>query len=246
MIFGRRKSPAAGANGVVSNNTIHDTALSWEASRIFQIERSERRAWNIVKLLGVTCIMSCAAIVCLMPLKTVEPFVIKVDTSTGMSELLHIANTQDIPVSDVMNKYWISQYVRSRETYDWRTLDQDYVKVRELSLPNVFKPYNEQFGTHDESLEVQLKDNFRVLTELKSIVINTPSIATVRFTRKLYNNRTGAQDLEQHWTATIGFEYFPDFTVSEERRLINPFGFKVTSYRVDPEIEPVSAEGKVS
>ena len=48
MIFGRRKSPAAGANGVVSNNAIHDTALSWEASRIFQIERSERRAWNIV------------------------------------------------------------------------------------------------------------------------------------------------------------------------------------------------------
>ena len=217
----------------------HDTALSWEASRLFQIEQSERRAWLMVKVLMVCFVLVCVAIVCLMPLKTVEPYVIKVDNSTGMSEILHIANERDIPVSEMMNKYWVSQYVLARETYDWRTLNQEYVKVRELSLPNVFEPYASQFGTHKESLEVRLKDNFRVLVTLNSIVINSDYIATVRFSKAVVNNRSGEKESEQGWTATIGFEYFPTYKVAEERRIINPFGFKVTSYRVDPDIVKV-------
>lgn len=171
-----------------------------------------------------------------MPLKTVAPYVIKVNESTGMTEVLSIANKRDIPVNEMMNKYWLSQYVLARETYDWRTLNQEYVKVRELSLPNVFEPYANQFGQQKDSLEMRLKDNYRVLVKLKSIVVNSDSIATIRFEKTVVNNGTAKDESTQGWTATIGFEYFPTFNVTEERRLVNPFGFKVTSYRIDPEI----------
>ena len=83
---------------------------------------------------------------------------------------------------------------------------------------------------------MRLKDDKRIRVRLNTIVINSDSIATVRFSKELINNDSGTVEATNHWTATIGFEYFPDFEVKEERRIINPFGFKVTSYRVDPEM----------
>ena len=216
---------------------VNEPEFTWETTRIAITEKSERRAWNVAKAFGACFVLSLGAIALMMPLKTVEPYVIKVDKSTGMSEILHIANTQDIPVDEMMNKYWLSQYVLAREGYDWRTLNQEYIKVRELSLPNVFEVYASQYGTENKnSLEMQLKDNKRIVVKLNTIVVNSDSIATVRFTKELLNNRTGDVEGRNSWIATIGFEYFPDFKVTEERRIINPFGFKVTSYRVDPEI----------
>lgn len=219
-----------------ASSKINEPEFSWESSRLMMIERSERRAWNVAKAFGACFVLSLGAIALMMPLKSVEPYVIEVDKNTGMSEILHIANTQDIPVSEMMNKYWLSQYVLAREGYDWRTLEQEYIKVRELSLPNVFEPYASQFGNSKNSLEQQFKDNMRIRVQLNTIVVNSDYIATVRFTKQLIDNTSGMVKATNSWIATIGFEYFPDFKVPEERRIVNPFGFKVTSYRVDPEI----------
>lgn len=233
MIF--KKSKNQEVNKSVKD--INEPAFTWETTRIALIEKSEHKAWVVAKTFGVCFVLSLASIAFMMPLKTVEPFVIEVDKSTGMSEILHLANTADIPVSEMMNKYWLSQYVLAREGYDWRTLNQEYIKVRELSLPNVFDSYASQYGTENKnSLESQFKDDKRIVVKLNTIVVNSDSIATVRFSKKLINNRTGNEEASNSWTATIGFEYFPDFKVTEERRIINPFGFKITSYRVDPEM----------
>ena len=217
----------------------YEPEFSWESSRLQQMEKSEHRAWAAVKGLSCVTVGLCVAIAAMMPLKTVEPYVIKVDNTTGLTEILHLANTQDIPVSEMMHKYWISQYVSARETYDWRTINQEYYKVRELSLPNVFEVYASQFGGKT-GLDTQLMDNVRILTKLNSIVINSDNIATVRFAKIRINNQSGIEEGRNFWTATIGFEYFPDFNVTEERRLVNPFGFKVTSYRVDPDISELN------
>ncbi len=217
----------------------YEPEFSWESSRLQQMEKSEHRAWAAVKGLSCVTVGLCVAIAAMMPLKTVEPYVIKVDNSTGLTEILHLANAQDIPVSEMMHKYWISQYVSARETYDWRTINQEYYKVRELSLPNVFEVYASQFGGKT-GLDTQLMDNVRILTKLNSIVINSDNIATVRFAKIRINNQSGMEEGRNFWTATIGFEYFPDFNVTEERRLVNPFGFKVTSYRVDPDISELN------
>lgn len=215
---------------------LYKASLSWEASRLLQIEKSERKAWMITKLLIICFCLSCLSLVLLLPLKTVEPYIIQVDKSTGRTDILKLANETELPVNEMMNKYWIFKYVQARETYDWRTLNQEYVTVRELSLPNVFDVYASQFGTQKDSLEMTLKDNVRILVTIQSIVINTDSIATVRFIKTVVNNTNGIKEQEKGWTATIGFEYFPTYTAPEERRLVNPLGFKVTSYRVDPEI----------
>ena len=49
--------------------------------------------------------------------------------------------------------------------------------------------------------------------------------------------RQGQPEGADVWTARIGYEYVPTFKVEEAKRLINPFGFKVTTYRVDQELK---------
>lgn len=213
------------------------TPLDWEATRLSMIELAEARAWMCVKILCVTCIALACGIALMMPLKESVPFVIEVDKSTGLSTLLKIANTDEIPVSELMDKYWLKEYVLARESYDYRTLENDYLKTRELSMPNVFEPYASQFGTEKDSLEMQLKDRKRITVELLSVVPNGNGVATVRFLKRLSDTGTGKVEAEDGWTARIGYEYVPTFTVEEAKRLVNPFGFKVTSYRVDQELQ---------
>ena len=44
------------------------------------------------------------------------------------------------------------------------------------------------------------------------------------------------EESRQYLQATLGYEYDPTYIVNERRRIVNPFGFKVTSYRVDEEL----------
>lgn len=83
-----------------------------------------------------------------------------------------------------MDKYWLNQYVLSRESYDYRTLEHDYLKTRELSLPNVFDPYAAQFSTDKNSLDKLLGDSKKIVVEVHTVVPNGNGIATVRIRQK--------------------------------------------------------------
>ncbi|MBO6156067.1 MAG: hypothetical protein J6O24_01320 [Succinivibrio sp.] len=228
--------------GAVSSHNVQTRTaeLNWETSRIELVEASERRAWGIVKIVSFAVVALSIAIICLFPLKTTEPYVIQVDKSTGLTDILHIANAQDIPVSEVMDKFWINTFVLSRESYDWNMLNDLIEKVRQLSLPIVYDTYAQQFmktGKQDP-LDDKLKDNFRIVVNVKSVVINRgrENVATVRFSKTTINNANGSTVGTNNWTANISFDYYPDFDTSEATRLVNPFGFKVLSYQVDPEL----------
>ena len=232
-MFGKKNKPVF-AKVEQQPQTHFDKALDWEASRIQQIEKSERRAWSVVLLEAGVIGALAVAIALMLPLKETQPYVLKVDKSTGTTEIMTVANVKDVNYEDTQDKYWLNQYIRSRETYDWRTVENDYIKTREMSDPNVFLPYSRMFEGAD-SLEKKIGDKKRIITEIQSVVPNGNGIATVRFIKKTIDNQTG-EESQSLWTATIGYEYHPEFKVKEENRLVNPFGFKVTSYRVDAEM----------
>ena len=212
-------------------------ALSFEAFRIDLVRASERKAWRVAAGAALAALFEAAAIATLCPLKTTVPYVVEVDRTTGMSTILPIANTREIPASDAQDKYWLGQYVLARESYDYRTLENDFMKTRELSVPTVFEPYASQFGDGKETLEKRWGDSRRAVVTLTSVVPSGDGIATVRFTKRIVDT-SGNQELSSaRYTATIGYEYHPEFRATESSRLVNPFGFKVTSYRVDEEVE---------
>lgn len=211
-------------------------AINWESSRIHAIERSERRAWLVALGAAILAIVAVVAIAGLTPLKESVPYVIRVDGTTGVPDLVTTIKDKAVTGDEVMNKYWLAQYVRARETYDWYTIQTDYNMVGLLSSPNVGAGYSQLF-TGADALDKKFGKTVRATVEIVSVVPNGPNSGTVRFIKTTKRvDQEGASTTSQKWVATVAFEYRATTRIKESDRLVNPFGFQVMSYRVDPEM----------
>ena len=76
-----------------------EKARRFDQDRMMQIERSNRIAWAIAIASSIVAGVAVFAVAGLTPLKTVEPFVVRVDNSTGIvdvvSALTSTAGTYD-------------------------------------------------------------------------------------------------------------------------------------------------------
>jgi type IV secretory pathway component VirB8 len=219
----------------LKNKTIYDAAMDWETSRIYTIEKSERRAWVItLSAVGLT-ILSWLAIVLMLPLKQTMPFVIRVDKATGVTDIVTALHDKKVNYDDVVDKYWVTNYVRARETYDWYTLQKDYNTVGLLSSPHIGAQYAKLFEG-DDALDKKFGTHFRVTVDVISVVPNGKGVATVRFIKHTKRVDQEGMGEAQHWVATVSYEYRDPSLMKESLRLVNPLGFQVLSYRVDPEL----------
>ena len=214
---------------------LHDDAMDWEASKTLAREKSERRAWSVAILAGIMTVLSWLAIVIMMPLKESVPYVIRVDNATGVPDIVTAMDDKKVTGDEVMDKYWLAQYVLARETYDWHTLQQDYDKVGLLSSPNVGKAYAELFDGKD-ALDKRYGESIRATVKVISVVPSGAETGTVRFIKTTKRVDEEGPGTSMSWVATIAFEYRNPSVIKESQRLVNPFGFQVLSYRVDPEM----------
>ena len=209
-------------------------AWTYEAAGIARVVRTAR-AWRMTAVtLALVAVCEAGAMVGLAPMKTVVPYVIEVDRMTGLARILTVDERTAIPQGELTAKYWLSQYVLAREGYDWNTVDYEFRKVRELSTPAVFEPYAAQFEG-ESSLDAVLGQSSCWRVEILSVQMTGEGIAAVRFVKRRVNARNMDVEGESYWTATVGYGYEPGYTNEEKRLLANPFGFKVTAYRVDQE-----------
>nr|UXE45442.1 hypothetical protein Hi04_10k_c4921_00019 [uncultured bacterium] len=65
-------------------------AASWDADRAAQAARSARIAWFVASAGWLCAVTSALAIMLLTPLKTLSPFVIRVDNTTGLVDVVPI------------------------------------------------------------------------------------------------------------------------------------------------------------
>lgn len=235
MYFRKKPTVEKSVVDIVQEKSLYEEALDWESSRTFITEQSERRAWRITLCAIVLTLLSWLAIALMMPLKESIPYVIRIDGATGVPDLVTTLHDKKITYDEVMDKYWLAIYVRARETYDWYTLQKDYNTVGLLSSANVGKEYAKLFSG-EKALDKTFGENVRALVDIKSVVPNGNGVATVRFVKR--TKHTGQEgDGEKHaWVATVAYAYKSPSLLQESKRLVNPFGFQVLSYRVDPEL----------
>jgi type IV secretory pathway component VirB8 len=219
-----------------AEKNVYDEAINWESSRVLTVEKSERRAWRVAMFsVGVT-VLAIAAITMMMPLKESVPYVIRVDNTTGVPDIMTAITDKAVTGDEVMDKYWLAQYVRARETYDWYTLQRDYNTVGLLSSQNVGAGYAQLFEGKD-ALDKQYGKSVRATVEIISVVPTGKNTGTVRFIKTTKRaDQEGAPGTSTKWVATVAYEYRNTALIRESARLVNPFGFQVLSYRVDPEM----------
>lgn len=213
-----------------------DESQGLERDFISEVLKSRKTAWKVAIASGGIAVMGiCAGIVGLSQ-KAPAPLVFRVDNATGNVEQITTMEEQE-SYSEVVDQYWLNQYVLNRESYDYNTIQLTYDTTALLSAAPVQKEfaeiYNGQTGLH-----VKVADRYRIVVSIRSIqpqgsTSGGQSTATIRFsTQRIY--RDGHSDQAQNMIATVSYKYV-NVPMSLRDRRINPLGFQVTSYRADPE-----------
>lgn len=217
--------------------SVYKEAMDFEASVRYLIEKSNKRAWLITFISLALAFLSLLSVALLTPLKTVEPYVIRVDNTTGMVDILTIMNSKEISKNEALDKHFISQYVKAREGYYFDMLNQDYIFVQLLSSPEVAVAYRAIYSG-ENSREARLGNSTKVEVNILSIVLgesNGVKTATIRANLKTINKNSREESVS---TKVITLSYDYELSKADEKnRLENPLGFKVLTYRVDEEIK---------
>lgn len=164
--------------------------------------------------------------------KEPEPFLLFVDKATGTStQMRSIKNAKD-QYDEVVNKYWLANYVKTCESYDWFMISSMFEACGLMSGPDREKEYSREVYASNSPLNT-LKDKGRIDVKIISITF-FGDIASVRFSKQKLSN-TGENidnSPQQIKVATIAY-HFKSGVMTDQQRLINPLGFKAISYRSD-------------
>ncbi|WP_273791702.1 virB8 family protein [Bartonella sp. CM31XJBT] len=209
-------------------------ARSFDQDRILASRRTTRISLAIAGIAVAVAIMSSLAVITLTPLKTVEPFVIRVDNSTGITEVVEALKEGPTNVDEAITRYFAAKYVRSREGFAVEETQNNFETVSLLSSPEERERFAGWYGAKNpQSPQIIYKNAIATIT-IKSISFINDKVAQVRYYRTVRNNDTNKEFIT-HWVATLTFEY-TNAPISVQNRLINPLGFIVNEYRTDPEV----------
>lgn len=209
-------------------------AKSWETDRVRILEKSVKTAWTVAIGFGVLALISVVTVAVLGPQKTAVPYVIRVNNVTGAVDVVNAMKDGATNYDEVMNKYHLQWYVRWREGYSANTINEYYNNVGLMSAPDEQTRYATQISKRNPQSPLNLYgDQGLVQVTIKSISFINENTALVRYIKGVEKVTNPSVT---HWVATITFGY-NGTPMSEKDRAVNPLGFQVTEYRIDPDQE---------
>ena len=209
-----------------------DKARRFDQDRMIQIERSTRIAWSIAIASGLVAGISVFAIAGLTPLKTVEPFVVRVDNSTGIVDVVSALTSTAGTYDEAVTKYFAARYVRAREGYVWSEAQENFRTIALLSTQAEQTRFAALYrGSNAESPQNIYGRAATARIDIASISLINQNVVSVRYMRTI----TRGDDVRTtHWVASLTYSYV-NAPMSSTDRLVNPLGFVVSDYRADPE-----------
>ena len=218
----------------------------WEIDRALMLERSERRAWRVAVAGLVLGLIGIAAVFVQGPLRRVVEIPIVVDRVTGETTIQQRLSEETIPAMEALDKHNLAAFVRARESYSWMFLQRDFDQVARMAVPGVFAEYNRQFeGDGALQKKIGAAEEWRI--NIVGVRLRASgrsgnlSDATVTYDKVVRLTDRNLPDVTTRHVASIVYQYQPKVLAKEADRLENPFGFVVTAYRSDPEINTQAA-----
>jgi type IV secretion system protein VirB8 len=227
---------------------IIEKSVDFEVSLTQKAKESEKRAWIIAVISAVLVLILIISIIIIMPLKEKTPYLVMTDAYTGSATLTKITGdfgVEEITRNEVVNKSNIARFIIARESYDWDLIARrDWNTVHSMGVVSVTAPYADQFQEINPKNPDKIYGREKsIRVRIKTIVLTNPADnsrgftgATVRFDKLIINKRDDRVDSAESFIATIAFEYSSNLLMAEQFRIENPLGFRVLSYRVDPEL----------
>ena len=222
-------------SGVVKDDLkpFFERSATFDGERLRAATRSLRLAWMMAGTSMALCGASMLAVVGMLPLRTIETRVIRVNETTGSVELVTpVVGTQTY--TEAVTKHWIADYVRAREGFLFEEAPFAFRKVNLMSAETEQARFSEGYIVKNpkSALAVLGRDGTARI-EIKAISFPAANLALVRFSRTV---RRGASETVAHVLGTIAYEY-QSAPIAEADIMINPLGFVVREYRLDAETQ---------
>ena len=237
------------ASKAAAEATAIDANLAWEVDRALMLERSERRAWWAAIAGLVLGLIGIAAVFVQGPLRRVVEIPIVVDRVTGEATIQQRLAVETIPPMEALDKHNLATFVRAREGYSWMFLQRDFDQVARMAVPAVFADYNRQFeGDGALQKKIGAAEDWRINVISVRLAASgragNKGEATVTYDKVVRLTDRNLPEVTTRHVASIVYQYQPKVLAKERDRLENPFGFVVTAYRSDPEINTVASGAK--
>ena len=214
---------------------------AWELDRALMLQRSERRGWIVGGVGVVLAILGLLAVFAQGALRQVVEIPIVVDKATGETTIQQRLAVESIPPLESLDKHNLAVFVRAREGYSWWFLQRDFDQVARMAVPAVFGDYNRQFDG-DAALQKKLAGAEEWRVNVVGVRLSPSGrrgnggVASVTYDKVVRLTDRNLPDVTTRHAASIVYEYQPKVLAKEKDRIENPFGFVVTAYRSDPEI----------
>jgi type IV secretion system protein VirB8 len=205
----------------------------WEQEVVKRAKRSRALAWFVTALFGGITLLSLAALVLLIPLKSFEPYIVEVDRNTGYIEVkTGLTRPSNLTEQQAITQAYIVRFIRARESYDPYAISDNFGIAALLSTGNAARALEELYSAANPKNPTKLYGKVkRVTTEIASVTFPNASTGIVRFAT---NEQSDTDTIVNHWIAVVRYRY-TDTPQTNEWRFENPLGFQVYDYRRDQE-----------
>lgn len=214
-------------------------ASTWEADKLRDaLKQNQYLRWLIVGLMVIVTSLAWA-IKGLTPLKTTEPYVVRVDSSTGIVDVVPIYNGQ-AEVTELATRHLLTHYQTARERFYYATAETDYETVGAFNNAKLNDEWAQFWQeSNSESPLVKYKDGTTITVHVKGITFLEPDsgardTAQIRFTTEKRQGGNAAPQIT-HWLSTIKYAY-GEPSKNDKDRGLNPMGLRITSYHKEPEV----------
>jgi len=214
------------------------TAKNFEQHMLERDSRDRKAGF----VFGGICLGIAAAavitVVILLPLKQTETALYVTDGITGRTERVTMVNSVTFNENEVMNNFWVAEYIKRREGYNYFALQNDYTVTQLFNSNEVNNAYLDIFSGRTSPDKIYHNAQKQVLISIVSDFItdakDPDKVATVRYKKTIRDTKTREEDVE-FWVARLTFRYIPEKELTESQREANPLGFIVTTYSTERE-----------
>lgn len=209
--------------------------ISW-SNDLYQASVSQRKI-----LLLLVLILSAAVIICLIWMQMtieqnkVEPFIVEIDKKTGLATTVKPVTVQEYSGNIAVLRSLVIGYIRAREEYIYSLFDKNFSQVvRVFSNYSVYRKYTSTSGADNPSSPYSVLGKYgSISVKWKSVIFPQQNTAQIRISLQTADANGMTKTVDK--IILMSFEFKPEESTSEDDRLINPLGFKVTMYKIEDE-----------
>jgi type IV secretion system protein VirB8 len=214
-------------------------AARWDADRMAAIERNARLAWRVAAAGWLCAVSSGCALLLLMPLKRIDPFVIRVDNSTGVVDVVPVY-AGAVAMDETVTRYFLTHYVTVCQRFNFSTAESDYEECGAFHTAQRNQAWYALWQANNPNSPLNLhRDGSLTRAQVQSVSFfkrasGVSDLAQVRY-MKSELPAAGSQERVTRWIATIQYAYAAPSKDPKLRRW-NPLGFKIIEFSSEPEV----------